>query len=92
MSGFNFYRAQDNWYLRIVRQSDNAIWDETAGAISLGPSYVDSVIVLVWNTLAECYVVDLPDLPVDEYDLLFYNAASPASGDEVLYGQEYNRL
>jgi hypothetical protein len=89
MVRFNFYRAEEFWYLRIVRASDNAVYDVTAGGLSAGPSYAASVITLVWDAVVGAYLVEIPELPVDDYDLCFYNYEVPADTDVVTYGQEH---
>ena len=89
MATFNFYRSQENWYMRIVRPLDGQIYDANAVAMAAAPSWANSVVTLVWDTATNCYPVNVPTLPNGRYDLLFYNAASPAAGDEVKYGQEY---
>ena len=89
MATFNFYRAQANWYIRIVRPLDGHVYDVNAGAFAAAPTWANSVVVLTWSTGPNCYPVTVPTLPNGNYDLLFYNASPPAAGDEVLWGKEY---
>ena len=70
MVDFILYRAQANWYMRIIRMEDQAVYDSAAGAMSMGPSWADSVITLAWNSIIGGYEVDLPDVPAGgEYDI-----------------------
>lgn len=92
MANLNLYRASSNWYMRIVRPKDRLVWDYTAGGLSSGPGWGSSYVVLTFNSHIGGYPIDLPNLPNGVYDLLYYNAASPGPGDEVLFGQEWTVL
>ncbi len=92
MANFNFYRAEANWYIRIIRQDDNAVYDNAAGAFAAAPTWANSSIVLTWNAVIEGYPVVLPELAPSVYDIVFYDNATPASGDIVEYGQEWSVL
>lgn len=92
MANFNFYRVSANWYMRIVRPNDSLVWDFTAGALSAGPGWGDSYTVLTFSAHLGGHPINLPDLPKGRYELLYYDAAVPAEGDEVLYGEYWNVL
>lgn len=89
MANLNLYRPSSNWYMRIVRFDDELVWDFTAGALSSGPGWGNSYVVLTFNSHIGGHPVDLPGLPKGKYDLLYYDAASPDPSDEVLFGQEW---
>ena len=86
---FTLHRPQENWYMRVVRPLDSYVYDADAGVVAEAPSWANSIVVLTWNTATSGYPITVPVLPDGNYDLLFYNAASPAAVDEVLYGREY---
>ena len=88
-NSIGFYRAEANWYTRIVRESDGFVWDENAQAMAAAPTWSNSVITLVWDSTIGGYPVNLPTLSLDDYGILFYNAASPVAGDVIQYGQTY---
>ena len=92
MMKFYLYREQTNWYMRIVRLMDGAIYDRIAGALSMGPGWAASAIALVWDANIGGYIVEVPQLPPEDYDLLFYESASPASSDVVKYGEYYSKV
>ena len=88
---FNFYRAEENWYLRIVDKSNGYVWDTNAAALAAAPTWSNSVIALVWSNAINGYPVVIPTtLPYGSYELQFYNAAVPAAADDVRYGEIYN--
>lgn len=89
MASFNFYRVEANWYIRIIRVSDNAVYDAVAGAFDAAPTWAASAITLTWDAVIEGYPVNMPVLAVGDYDIVFYDNLVPASGDEVLYGQDW---
>ncbi len=89
MANFTLCRTQANWYMRIVRPSDGYAYDADAAAMAAAPTWANSVISLTWNTVLNGYPITVPTLPDGVYELQFYNAASPAEGDEVLYGKDY---
>ena len=90
MATFNFYRPEDNWYVRIVRASDGFIWDQNGGVMAASPSWANSILTMSWDSTIKAYPVNVPTLPLGDYDILFYNAVSPADTDEIQYGQEYS--
>lgn len=92
MANFNLYRVSANWYMRIVRPNDSLVFDFTANALSAGLSYGDSYQVQVFSDHIGGHPINLPVLPKGRYELLFYDAAAPAVGDEVLYGRYWNIL
>lgn len=89
MANYGFYRASSNWYMRIVRLTDKLVWDFTAGALSSGPGWGNSYVVLTFNSHMGGHPIDLPNLPKGRYDLLFYNAVSPSVSDEVKFGDNW---
>ncbi len=88
MADFIFFRASDNWYMRIVDIAKEQVWDKAAGAVSASTTRANSAITLDYSAVLGGHPVTLPaSLPAGEYYLLFYNAATPADGDAVQVGK-----
>jgi hypothetical protein len=90
MAHLNLYRPDENWYMRVVRQSDGYVYNANSGAFEVNTSWVNSVVTLTYSEVIGGYSVTVPTACVNgKFDLLFYNAASPLSSDESQYGEEY---
>lgn len=90
MANFNLYRPDTNWYMRIVRPSDGFVYDTDAAAMAAAPTWANSVVSLTFSAAINGYPITIPaGVPDGNYELQFYDAAVPAEGDEVLYGEVY---
>ncbi len=82
------YRSLTNPYARLVRICDGNVWDVTNEGLAAAPTWGDTDIALTKNSYIGGIPVTIPAaLPAGEYDLLFYDAASPADTDEVKLGK-----
>lgn len=82
------YKTITNPYYRIVRVADGAVMVAATGAISKTTSWATSYTTLSKVTLIGGIPVTIPDgLPPGDYDILFYDAASPADSDAVQFGR-----
>ncbi len=89
MSDFIFYPSEADWYIRIIRVRDYYIYDNNSGLMDASPTWGNSAIILVWDSEIEGYPVSLPTLDSSDYDILFYDNASPTSGDTTQYIERY---
>ncbi len=88
MNQFIFYRTSSNWYMRIVRFGDAAVWNRSTGAFSSSTPWANSAIILIHSAIIGGHPVTFPSaLPVGSYDVLFYNAATPADSDTLHVGK-----
>ena len=88
MNHFIFYRGSSNWYMRLVHVADGKVWDKAAIALGAATAWTDSAILLSFDTVIGGHKIILPaSLPAGEYDVLFYDNASPAVTDEVAVGK-----
>ena len=76
-------------YARFVRVADGMIWDVTNSVLSRTTAWSDSDTTLTPDTT---YIGGTPvkipvDLPAGDYDMLIYDAATPAAADAVLIGK-----
>jgi hypothetical protein len=83
MAHFNLYKSSANWYVRIVHARTGKIWDNVASVFSLTPTWANTAIALTFSQYIGGHPVTIPALPTGDYDLLFYDAAAPASTDTV---------
>ncbi len=83
------YRKLTNPYARFVEVASGLIWDVANAEKSATPTYADTDVQLTPdNTYIGGTPVKIPALlPVGNYDLLIYDAATPAVADEVLIGK-----
>lgn len=82
------YVQLTNPVVRFVRVADGMIWDNVAGALAAAPTYADTAISLTLSTaIGGCPVTIPAALPEGDYDMLFYDAASPAYTDAVSVGK-----
>jgi hypothetical protein len=82
------YEAMTNPYARFVRVCDAMIWDVAADALAVAPTYGDTDVQLTTNTSVVGIPVTIPaSLPAGEYDMLFYDAGTPANTDVVELGK-----
>lgn len=82
------YKALTNPYMRIVRVADGAIMNSSTYALSTTTSWANSYTTLTKNAFIGGIPVSLPvDLIPGDYDILFYDAASPADTDVVKRGK-----
>jgi len=85
MYHFNLYKAESNWYMRLVHVASGKIWDNTNNILADNPAWSNTAIALTFNSYIGGHPITLPsDLPQGDYDVLFYDAATPASSDAVL--------
>ncbi len=94
-SQFIFYRPSANWYMRIIRFGDAAVWNRSTGAFSASTPWANSALILTHSAIVGGHPVTLSSaLPVGSYDVLFYNAATPADSDALQVGKRisYNGM
>lgn len=88
MNSLIIYQAMTNPYMRIVRVADGAIMTTLTGALSTTTSWATSYTTLAKVTLIGGIPVTIPEgLPPGDYDILFYDAGSPADSDVVQLGR-----
>lgn len=75
--------------MRLVRVADGAIWSDTAQALSLTTAWSASDVGLTRDaTYIGGTPVTIPAaLPPGDYDMLFYENATPAVTDPVVIGK-----
>lgn len=82
------YNAITNPYMRLVRVGDGGIVHATTGAVAPDTSWANSVTTLAKVALIGGIPVTMPaNLEPGNYDLLIYDAASPADTDAVKIGR-----
>jgi len=83
------YRVLTNAYARFVRVADGAVWSDTAQALSLTTAWSASDVALTRDGtyIGGTPVTIPPALPAGDYDMLFYENATPAAADAVLIGK-----
>jgi len=84
MANFNFilYEALTNPAVRFVRVGDGWQWDDTNEVMAFTPTYADTAITLAENANINGIPVKVPaGLPSGVYNMIFYDAASPANSD-----------
>jgi len=83
------YKALTNPYMRLVRVIDGKQWDVAAGALNRTATWGDTDIALTDDTdhIGGIPVTIPATLPGGSYDMLFYDAASPAKTDTVEVGK-----
>lgn len=88
MLHFIFYQGDDNWYMRLVHIADGTVWDHDANALGAATTWSNSAIALVFDGVIGGHRIELPNkLPAGDYDVLFYDAASPLVTDELQVGK-----
>lgn len=88
MVSFNIYRSITNPVFRLVRVANTMIWDDVNAALAAAPTWADTAIALTANNYIAGLAVTIPtNLPGGDYDLLVYDAASPAYTDTVIIGK-----
>ncbi len=83
------YRKLTNPYARFVEVCTGRIWDVANSALATQPTYGDTDVQLTAdNTYIGGTPVKIPvDLPSGDYDMLIYDAGTPAVTDEVVIGK-----
>lgn len=82
------YRALTNPYMRLVRVADGGIVNATTGLVAQDTSWADSVKTLAKVTLVGGIPITMPpELEPGNYDMLIYDAGSPADSDPVKIGR-----
>lgn len=82
------YKAITNPYFRIVRVADGAVMVTATGAVSTTTSWATSYTDLTRDSIRGGLMLTIPeDLPAGVYDLLIYDAASPADTDAPSWGK-----
>ncbi len=82
------YQVLTNPYFRVVRVADGAIMTTLTGALSKTTSWATSYTALAKVTLIGGIPVTIPKgLEPGDYDMLFYDASSPADSDAVKIGK-----
>ncbi len=80
------YRKMTNPYVRFVLFNAGQIWDVANSELSATPTYGDTDVQLTAdNTYIGGTPVKIPlNLPAGVWDMLFYDAATPAVTDDVI--------
>ena len=82
------YQTLTNPYLRLVRVADGGIAHKTTAVLSTTTSWANSAKTLSKNSVIGGIPVTIPEvLEAGDYDMLFYDAASPADTDAVQIGK-----
>lgn len=82
------YQSLTNPYMRLVRVGDGGIVIAATGLLSKTTAWGDSDMTLVKNALIGGIPVTIPsNLEAGDYDMLFYDAVSPADTDAVEIGK-----
>jgi len=88
MHSLIIYQTLTNPYMRLVRVGDGGIVHATTGVVSATTSWANSSKSLTKVTLIGGIPVTIPaNLEPGDYDMLIYDAASPADSDEVQIGK-----
>ncbi len=84
------YQSLTNPYFRVVRVADGSIMVAASGVLSKTTSWATSYTTLSKVTLIGGIPVAIPTgLENGEYDILFYDAGSPADSDAVQVGRRF---
>ena len=82
------YKALTNPCVRFVRVADGLQWNNTTLVLAATPTYAATAIVLTKNAYINGIPITIPaKLPTGDYDMLIYDAASPANTDAVSIGK-----
>lgn len=82
------YQGMTNPYMRLIRVGDGGIVNASTILISRTTAWGDSDIALASNALIGGIPVTIPKgLEPGDYDMLFYDASSPADSDAVKIGK-----
>jgi len=82
------YQILTNPYMRLVRVGDGGIVVAATGVVSLTTSWANSATSLSKNALIGGIPITIPaTLEAGDYDMLIYDAASPADTNEVQIGK-----
>ena len=82
------YQSLTNPYMRLIRVADGGIVAASDWSTSKTTAWGDSDITLTKNDLIGGIPVNISsDLEPGDYDILFYDAASPADSDAVQLGK-----
>jgi hypothetical protein len=87
MFDFIDYTPLANPYIRFVRVIDALVWDDVAGEGSLSTSWADGSISLTKNATVGGIPIRIPALPAGDWDVLFYDSASPLDTDPLDFGK-----
>jgi len=79
---FICYEALTNPVFRLVNAFSGWIWDNTNAVMALAPTYSDTAIATAEDANINGIPIVIPEtVPPGDYDLLIYDAASPANTD-----------
>jgi len=82
------YQTLTNPYMRLVRVGDGGVVVAATGAAGSATSWANSVTTLAKNDLIGGIPITMPpNLEPGNYDMLIYDAASPADSDAVKIGR-----
>jgi len=88
MNSLIIYQGLTNPYMRLVRVGDGGVVAAADWSISIATAWGDSDIALAKNAvIGGIPIVISEDLEAGDYDMLIYDAASPADTDEVQIGK-----
>ena len=76
------YQALTNPVVRFIRLADGMQWDNVNEEMALKLTYANTAVDLTENAYINGIPVTIPPgLPAGDYDMIFYDAASPANSD-----------
>jgi len=82
------YQTLTNPYMRLVRVGDGFVVNASTGVAAIDTSWANSVTTLAKDSVIGGIPVAFPaGLVPGDYDLLIYDAVSPAAGDTVKIGR-----
>ena len=83
------YRKLTNPYTRYIEVASGLIWDVLAGALAAAPTYGNTDVQhTADNTSIGGTPIKIPaTLPAGDYDMLLYDAATPAIADVAILGK-----
>jgi hypothetical protein len=82
------YKAITNPYWRLVRVGDGGVVVAATGAVSTTTSWATSYTAMTKDAIRGGLLVEIPHtVPPGDYDLLIYDAASPADTDAPTLGK-----
>ena len=85
---FIVYVEFTNPYSRLVLVANGKVWDVANDELALGTTWGDTDIQLAFDAVIGGIPITMPtNLPEGNYDFLLYDAAAPASGDDVQIGK-----
>lgn len=88
MNSLIIYQTLTKPYMRLVRVADGGIVAAADASISITTAWGDSDITLTKNDLIGGIPVTIPaNLEAGEYDMLIYDAVSPADTDTLMIGR-----